>query len=808
MTICRLYLYRTILFWMLFSGVSLNAQNRSTALPVTKIQRIFGSAEQMPGKPAYLASPYNTAGDRAYMVGFQDGSFPPLGWHVTGEMGGIWSHPIKLADGFSETIVLSGKNTKMVADSFINYPFGNRHVYTKLSDGVTAQRFQFVPDHMPAVYIEYVVTNNASQKTEFDFDFHFESNLMPVWLGERTGMKDGKDQLRYDGASGRSYFKDALNNWFVVVGSDKKGININGQPSQKPNVAASDSRYHVSVAANSRTSLRIMIAGSMLSEADASSTWIKLQKNAMVLLNQKKKRFDSIESHSKITLSDKQLEQAFRWVKYNSDWLMTAVPGRGRGITAGLPDYPWWFGGDMAYTLKGLIATGQKDAVYASIDLIHRISAETNGNGRIVHEVSTNGSVYNPGNINETAQFASLVWEVFCWTGDTAFLKKYYQPIKQGMDWLLNDNDKDKNLLPDGAGMMEIHGLNSEMIDVASYTQRACVDLASMAKILGDLKFAERYTGIASQLTKKINTDFWVEEFDSYADFRATAKEAMKLADDAIVRADTLKKPWAVAELNATKQKMQQYEPDSVRGFVMHHNWVVNTPMEMGIADTARALAALATAQKFTSPFGMFVTGIDRDENAGNEEGSFAAEANKRAFTYTGAVMTLPTGVQVVAENNYGRAEQAYSLLRKMVATFGYALPGSIYEVSPDFGMMTQAWNLYAFGEPLIKQTFGIRPMVSKRKVYVSPLLPSKLDSGSIENVTFGQNNISVSFLQQPKATTYRIRQKLNNYEIVFSQPAGKYNIWLMNGKPVKPMINGNREEIICRDLQIEITLK
>ncbi|RYG04513.1 MAG: glycogen debranching protein [Chitinophagaceae bacterium] len=792
---------------MLIWSVSVEAQNNSPA-PYSTIQKIFNTGEQIPGKPAYLASPYNTAGDRAYMVGFQDGSFPPLGWHVTGEMGGIWSHPIKLADGFSETIRSDERNIKLVADSFINYPFGNRHVYTNLWEGLKVQRYQFVPDHLSAVYVEYIFTNNSVKKKEFDFDFHFESNLRPVWLGERTGMKDGKDQLRYEQRSGRSVFKDGLNDWFVVVGSDKKGIVLNDQQSKKPNIATSDTRFHLSIAPNTSTNIRIMIAGSMLSEADAVSTWTRLQKNAMVLLAQKKKRFDSIENHSKITLSDKQLEQAFRWVKYNSDWLITDVPGRGRGITAGLPDYPWWFGGDMAYTLKGLIATGQKDAVYASIDLIHRISAETNGNGRVVHEVLTNGSVYNPGNINETAQFASLVWEVFCWTGDTTFLKKYYQAIKQGMDWLLNENDKDKNLLPDGAGMMEIHGLNSEMIDVASYTQRACVDLALMARIFDDTVLAEKYKGIASELSRKINTDFWVEEFGSYADFRATAKQAMKLADDAIVRADTLKKPWAVAELNATRQKMQQYEPDSVRGFVMHHNWVVNTPMEMGIADTARALAALATAQKFTSPFGMFVTGIDRDENAGNDEGSFAAEANKRAFTYTGAVMTLPTGVQVVAENNYGRADQAYSLLRKMVATFGYALPGSIYEVSPDFGMMTQAWNLYAFGEPLIKQTFGIRPMVSERKVYISPLLPSKLDSGSISNVVVGKNSISVSFQQQTKATTYLIRQKLNNYEIVFSQPAGKYNIWLMNGKPVKPMLNGNREEIICRDFELEITLK
>src|SRR3954464_10558456 len=39
------------------------------------------------------------AGTRAYSVGFQDGRFYANGWHITGEMGGVWAPPMKLADG-------------------------------------------------------------------------------------------------------------------------------------------------------------------------------------------------------------------------------------------------------------------------------------------------------------------------------------------------------------------------------------------------------------------------------------------------------------------------------------------------------------------------------------------------------------------------------------------------------------------------------------------------------------------------------------------------------------------------------------
>src|SRR6201988_2864387 len=39
------------------------------------------------------------SGTRAYATGFEDGRFYANGWHITGEMGGIWAPPLKLADG-------------------------------------------------------------------------------------------------------------------------------------------------------------------------------------------------------------------------------------------------------------------------------------------------------------------------------------------------------------------------------------------------------------------------------------------------------------------------------------------------------------------------------------------------------------------------------------------------------------------------------------------------------------------------------------------------------------------------------------
>ena len=777
-----------------FNGIIYGQSNANNS-----IVPLFKQAPSLKGKPAFIGTPFNTAGDKLYMIGHQDGSFPDLGWHVKDEMGGIWHHPIKLMDGFNARIRI-GAETYILdkATSFVNFPFGNKHIYTVGSRPLHIERYQFVPDQLPGVQIEYAIKNNSNKSIHIQFDFEAVSNLMPVWLGERTGMIDAKDLASYDPTNNRWMVKDSLNPWYVVFGSTVKGeaSKIVNAIKNKPNTAVLNTTYKIEIKPNAVFYLPFTIAGSAKSKEQAMSSFNQIKNAAASLLAIKKKRVLNLNNFARLTLNDHAITTSFEWLKYNSDWLTLDVDGIGRGVVAGLPDYPWWFGGDMVYTLKGLIAMGRKDLVYSTIDLVHGISEKTNGNGRIIHEVSTNGAVFNPGNVNETPQFVSLIWDVFCWTGDQAFLQKYFPSVVKGLNWVLNENDADKNLLPDGAGMMEIHGLNSEMIDVAAYTQKAFADAAKMATYLKQDSLAKDYQQKADLIKEKINTQFWVERDHSYADFIATKSQALKLIDDAIIRADTLGNEWAVAELKQMKSQTLADTESKNKGFVMHHNWVVNTPLETGIASNEQAIKALNTAKRFSNGFGMYVTGIDKNEKRDLQEYSYAASVSKNDFTYTGTVMTLPTAVQIIAENNYGRPDEAFDLLKRVNKTFGYALPGSMYEVSPDYGMMTQAWNVYAYGEPIVKQFFGIKPYAFKKLVIISPQLPAALTLGSIEHVVIGDNQVSVSFKQEQNGIEFSITQKSNDWNILFQQPKGKFKKWELNGKLIKPIVVGNMEQI------------
>ena len=741
------------------------------------------------GKEAYLSSPFVSAGDRVYMVGHQDGSFPELGWHIKGEMGGIWDHPIKLMDGFNAFLTVAGSEIPLEnARLFTNYPMAGHHDYSLDSLSLKVERWQFVPDGKEGLVLEYVLHNTGKTDRALEFGFIGYPDLRPTWLGERTGMVDGMDHGGYDEELRAWVVTDSLNPWVVTYGADLPPVSHSkGDSRYAGNGLASELIYSLDIPAGKKELIRFVVAGSYTSEAAAKKTYLEILENTGPLLARKRDRYADLASRSRLTTPDSSLNQTFEWLKYNCDWLVQEVPEIGRGIVAGIPDYPWWFGVDSEYALQGYMAVGQRDIVHQTIHLLDSVSGAVNGNGRIIHEMSTNGAVFNPGNINETPQFATLIWRTYQWNGDREFLRKYFPTIRKGLAWLMEENDENKNGFPDGFGMMEIHGLDSEMIDVATYTQTAFAHASLIAEELGEDDLALEYLQKAMALKAKINEEFWSEEFGSYADFMGTNAQALHLIEDAILRADTLQKPWAVEELENTRDGILKGsgKDTTLKPFVLHHNWVVNTPMETGIADPDKARRALETARKFTNPFGVFVTGIDRDETSGTDEGSFEGS---KVFSYTGAVMTLPTGVQAIAENNYGNPDQALDYLLRMTRSFSYAFPGSMYEVSPDYGMIVQAWNIYSFAVPIVRQFFGIDPMASQKEIRIHPQMPSSWNRCSLEDVHIGDNRISVHYE----------KLEADQIKLTVLQDRGDWKIHLPKGlenASMAEIVKGNAEE-------------
>jgi len=719
--------------------------------------------------------PYVTAGDRAYLIGTQDGNFPDMGRHVPGEMGGLWLHPIKLIDGFWATITDRATHQQLALSEsaeLISYPYGNRFRYGQVLDSLEIERFQFSPDSQQGLIVEYQIRNASARKRELQLQFAVKTDLRPAWYSDSLGIKDARDTVAWQPESRLFVATDAGNPWFAVWGA---GPSADAQPIAHPppihtngmGVTAA-SQYSLSVDPHATSTLTFVIAGSATDKNAAVEAYEYLAKNHVMLLQKKREHYAAIIDRARVRIPDQRLQEVYNWVRVNAEWLVREVPGIGRGLGAGLMEYPWWFGTET-YSLQALMATGDYDLVKQTLRLLRNQSMKANGNGRVVHEVTTNGAVVNRGNTQETAQFILTVGKLVDWTGDLAFAKEMYPAMKLGINWLLTDMDQNHDQFPEGYGIMEVYGLNAELIDVAVYTQQALKATAHLAGILGEPAAAERYEQLASQLAQKINERFWIEEEGSYGDFYGTKAQAISAARGAVRQIELKGKGKLTArdrELIAYYQQLKRKfaaMPDSTRGWTTNKNWVITTPMETGIAPRARAIQLLDKIRREdVGAYGPFLSAVNR-----------------------GAMMTISTGVQAVSEANYGRTAEALWYVNKIAQTFNRRSPGSISEMMPDYGCFTIAWTSYGIVLPLIQHVFGIQPDAMSKTVVFDPHVPAGWEDMSIENLPIGTNVFSFSRGKTARGVEYSVEAKDDEWNVIFKgndSPGAKY---YLNGTPV-----------------------
>lgn len=155
------------------------------------------------------------------------------GFHVPGEMSGIWQHPIKLMDGFALSVQDGSEQVSLNrCDGFVSYPLASQFIYGAGLKGLEIIRTDFAPDSLPVLAVEYQLRNTSDQPKKIILTFTANTDLSPVWLGERSGMVDARDQYRA-GGSNAAFAKDSLNNWFVGIASDLDSLSID-QPTNSP----------------------------------------------------------------------------------------------------------------------------------------------------------------------------------------------------------------------------------------------------------------------------------------------------------------------------------------------------------------------------------------------------------------------------------------------------------------------------------------------------------------------------------------------------------------------------------------------
>lgn len=695
-------------------------------------------------KRSRLSDPYVTAGNRVYVIGSQDGSFPDEGGHIAGEMMGVWNHPIKLLDGFFIGIRESDDVTWPKADAFRTYPFYTEHITDQKNYRLV--RRQFVPDDQEGVVVTLFFTNQTEEEMQVTLIFGVRSDLRPGWLGTEQDGQDAADQH-----DGYLVFSDTLQPWTAMVATDAKNYAIQtGTPlpheTNGRGVSASIT-IPISCAPHETITTRFVIAGSESGWTSCQETLEHMLVFAEDSFAQKAARYQKIEEKTALTIPNQEIQDALPWIKYNTDWLERKT-SLGRGLGAGLPEYPWWFGCDNGYAVPGILCLGWFDLAMETVRLIARSSQAHNGNGRIIHEMSTTGVVYNPGNTQETPQFCMMVWDVFAWTGDMDFLREMYPIVQKAIEWTLSQASDDADF-PSGYGIIEVEHLNDRVIDSAVYTYQALRCCADMAEVLGDLLTVKLLRDRAVRLQTDIMNRFWMDSEGLFADMIARPSvmntKLRTWADGARAKGLTDAADYYLRLVDESGE-------DNERPYLLKH-WVINTPLEIGMVPVHQAVRALDRMRtEFGGPHGMYLSGLERQ-----------------------AMMTISTGVQAIAECAYDRPDDALLWIEKIVGTLSLRMPGSITEMSPDYGCFVQAWTAHGVFSPIVRYMFGVTPLAHQSICVLDPCMPTTWERAELRGLQLGENVLDLYYERLDGHDVLRIFSA-DDYTLRFRRQAAVLN--------------------------------
>lgn len=674
-----------------------------------------------------LDGPYIVGGTRAYLIGQMDGTFPSYGEHIPGEMAGLWRHPNKLLREIRIGWAAPGLEPRWLeeADAFVRKAWAVEHEYCVHKELRLTRTF-WVPDDEPGLVMEIEVKNASDHKVRLDLLVGWTSDLHPGWLDDTPRGQDSAQVTDMGWLFGNS-----AASWWVSCASDTpcdthlRHFGMANDP--PPECAAATTVHHLTVPASGHTRIIYWICG-----GDDKRPWVTFPEELDHWRHAKEARYHELLATAAISIPDPLLAQSLEWMKPQMDWLIRAVPGIGTGIGAGVPEYPWWFACDSHYAVKGALAFGQHVWAQDTLTLLKDISQRTNGNGRMIHEVSTTGVVYHIGNAQEAPQFVGAVWETFCWSGDMGWLRSMYEAVAAAMQWVLDQDDSGRDLAV-GYGIIEIDALNLRMLDTAVYTYVGLKSYACIAGVMEDHDLSRQLMERADRLKKRILALFWLADEGLFADFLGFSGDVKKRVPVWMDRANNRGQPEAAARYN----QLPCAPRERGEAAYLMKNWIINTPMEVGMAPESwaqRALTIMRTSPEFHGPYGLYLSGVDQRE-----------------------MMTISTGVQAVAEIRYGNANAALQWMHDIAKTMNRRSPGTISEMSPDYGCFVQAWTAYGLWYPLVTGFFGIRPNAWQRELQFQPTMPDDWDHASIRRVKVGSNHLRCEYERRGASQWYRL---------------------------------------------------
>jgi len=739
------------------------------------------------------------AGTRAYSIGFEDGRFYANGWHITGEMGGVWTPPLKLVDG-----VWFGLDGQWVGPAT---KFFSGWGYTRydLPDtaGLSVQRTDFVPDGVRGALFGLTITNPGAARTaRLSVDAHSELMGQYPWgfSGVTPNASDnlpdignynGKDLAftddgalpgapvhHYAALVGTSLTPDSgaigQQFWGPQPGHRCTGTEPGAPADPKPSACddgpfgrgtGGELTYALSLPAGASKTVWLAVAGSDNGLATARQQLAQALQDPAAAFAAKIASRQRLANMTKLSLpGDPLVAQAVDWGKQNmadltqsADNLQIRWTNQGKQfpaplgtvasanwIGAGFPDYPWIFGTDAEYTGFAAMAVGQFEAIEGHLRTLREVSDILNNrSGVVAHEVVSDGSIWFGRDSRTTKPDGTTSYDF-----NTDETVKFPSTVALVWRWTGDNSFRD------------------EMYDFAVRNLKYVVNTLDAD-----------HDGWPEGLGNVERSGMGPEKLDNTV---YLIRGLFDLADMARSRHDGPTNAWATSLAQKLKQRFdstwwyqaaQQYadsliDPGNVQVFQKH--WIGQTPMEAelrigsqtvpGLAPLGHGTTALAGRENDcfsgTPPYnpGLFHTGCGGGPNGLGEK----------------VIFGLTTSIQSVGEGNYGRLgpgeQQRYThaLAEPMFAepaTGGTPdeQPGAMPEIfpSPDQGanidrcwtcrsMFMQAWGNYGTAWPVVHQWLGVRPDLGRHEVDIVAQVPLGQTSVAGQSIRLGGGSADV----------------------------------------------------------------
>ncbi len=476
-------------------------------------QLILGP-HQMRGDTSNGAIPAFLAGRSMYWIGMLNGEIQPIGAeHLVGEMGGLWAHPLKVAQGVS--FHLHASDGTALPESPAHVTEALSHLRWNYTVGpLAAERRDFIVEDR-AVFCSLLSLHNATN-TPFSGELRVSAVLTFVgcWFGN---LAAGGGVYWLDGNTMRGHDRTYAEQWGIAWGSSDTPTHATFEP--HPMGACATMYYRLQLAPGETVVLEHMLAADhQRGHHGAADVLASVQGNGTALLASKEDGYHTVASGGvQITTPDNELNRGMALAKVNLHMLSADyAPGLPPYFLAGVPEYPQLFGCDTEYTVPGALTAGFGAQTRSA--LLALAAYGERGCGRIPHEITTNGRVFHPGNTQETPQFAQACWDYVRWTGDLTFLREIYPLCREGVSEYVPALWGGHATYPMGDGVVERHGMGSRKLDSACYMFQAFTAMAEMAAALDNQADTTYYRQQASALAAAFDADWWLEDEQLYAD--------------------------------------------------------------------------------------------------------------------------------------------------------------------------------------------------------------------------------------------------------------------------------------------------